>query len=300
MSKSSRPSAMLCLAWAFAQRRWIVRQALAELALLEQRNWRMAPRWLRSRVARPQRQSLAARFGLLHFEALCLLDEQVALRVDLLSELLSVPLPEARSAVDVCAGLGLIKEERLLVGERHAWLWRTQVGALDLGMPWRSFSRPPMAGRLWRLAATARVRISMTEEGTPKRSFWRLRKLLRPVAAKLAAWLADKSGQVVSPKPKSSRLARAGLTWVSTRELTREKDVDVRYVDVVLRGSQEHAILIAPSNDPYKLTELLVGLERRFEYVLIACSQRRRRQIEKVCDQLPRCWVTTIPRPGGD
>ena len=134
IKRSLRPKVRLCQRACLAFER-AIRRGLAKPVLIRQRAERCLRRWAR----RPQgsmtgwHKSLAACFDMRHLEALCLLMEERWIRLDLLAQLLGVPVAEARRVVEVCIGLGLVEDERILVKERYAWVWPTRAGVRATG-----------------------------------------------------------------------------------------------------------------------------------------------------------------------
>ncbi|HEY8082013.1 MAG TPA: hypothetical protein VIE64_00475 [Solirubrobacterales bacterium] len=79
------------------------------------------------------------RFGRIHFEALCVLEQAGAEQLDRLASLLGIPLSRTRRVVDACVKLGLMREKQVLPDERQ-WLWLSRAGYLVVGLDPRAFS----------------------------------------------------------------------------------------------------------------------------------------------------------------
>ncbi len=283
-----RPKAELCLRLYFALKR-AIRLGLAKPVLIRQRVKRYLLQWTR----RPQRnatswcKSLAVCFDVRHFEALCLLMEQRCIRLDLLAQLLGVPVAEARRVVEVCIGLGLVVDERFLVKERHPWAWLTRIGALTTDANHPPVRRPSLFA-LDHADAVVRVRILLTDEKQPHPFLWRLRNSLRSLARMFADGLGNRCGYVLVPKPSMSRLVRNRVTWVSRLGLLLKQRTDRIHVPDAMLVSQdrEHALLIGLGpKTRAKLREILTHLSRSFDEVNCFCTPRERRMVRRAIEE---------------
>jgi hypothetical protein len=238
---------------------------------------------------------LAAGFGAVHIEALSLLKEERAIRLDLLAKLLGIPLWEARRVVELCAGLDLVGERRFLVGERHPWVWLSGAGALALG-DGGCVAGAPGVGSLARLATMARVRAYVSEDGAPRGP---VARAVASAAARLAGWLADRAGYEISPKPGNSILAHGGWRWISERELIRLEGTRRRKApDALLKGRNETvAIVIDSPKDPTRFEEEIAMLARTCDFLLCFCSEARQAQVEATVEELslPNAMVRGVP-----
>jgi hypothetical protein len=238
---------------------------------------------------------LAAGFGAIHIEALSLLKEERAIRLDLLAKLLGIPLWEARRVVELCVGLDLVGERRFLVGERHPWVWLNGAGALALG-DGGCVAGAPGVGSLAHLATMARVRAYVSEDGAPRGP---LARGVASAAARLAGWLADRAGYEISPRPGNSILAHGGWRWISERELIRLEGTRRRKApDALLKGRQETvAIVIDCPKEPTRLAEELTMLARTCDFLLCFCSESRQAQVEATVEELslPNAIVRGVP-----
>jgi hypothetical protein len=263
---------------------YLLRQGVAEVVLFQHRMRIRAPRRAvaaRDLEARFQK-TLAVRFGRIHLEALCLLHADRAARLDLFAEQLGISLSEAWEVAEVCFGLGLIEKERFLVKEPHPWLWLNGAGHLAAGFPMRR-TGPPRVGMLARLEALAQIRIAFSEEGQPSSVFWRTRKGMRSIARRLAARFAHYSGYEISPKPKTSVLARSGLKWLSQSECHGAKRRFCELLDALLEGEDEEVAILAAG--PYgleRLTRHLRGLAPCFDAVVCFHSPAERTKLERI------------------
>jgi hypothetical protein len=156
------------------------------------------------------------RFELIHLEAMCLLDQQGAIPLDLLAEALSIPLSKARRVVNTCVKLGLVRARRILVEERHPWLWLSREGASALGYRRRRLEAPKLA-QLQHYLAMARIRARLTAKAEPETLRKRLWEWWRPVVVEFVAWLADKAEYEMSLKPQRGNMIH-DMQWVSTWE----------------------------------------------------------------------------------
>jgi len=227
---------------------------------------------------------LAAGFGAIHVEALCLLKEERAIRLDLLARLLGIPLWEARRVVELCVGLDLVGNRRFLVGERHPWVWLNGAGAMALGDR-GCVAGAPRVGSLARLATIARVRTYVSEDGTP---LGPVARWLRSALGSLSGWLAERAGYAIVPKPSMSLLALGGWRWISERDLLREEATRLRRApDALLKGRNETvAIVVDRPQDPKLLAEELTMLARTCDFLLCFCSEERQRTVEATVEEL--------------
>ncbi len=227
---------------------------------------------------------LAAGFGVIHLEALSLLKEERAIRLDLLAKLHGVPLWEARRVVELCVGLDLVSKRRFLVSERHPWVWLNGAGALALG-DGGCVAGAPGVGSLARLATMARVRAYVSEDGAPRGP---VARRLRSAFVGLAGRLAEAAGYVVSPRPSRSILARGNWQWISARDLLRGEGTRLRRApDALLEGRHETiAIVIDRPTDPKRLAEDLTMLARTCDFLLCFCSEGRQGTVEATVEEL--------------
>ena len=234
-----------------------------------------------------------------HLEALCLLMEERWIRLDLLAQLLGVPVAEARRVVEVCIGLGLVEDERILVKERYAWAWPTRAGVRATGSNLPSLGAPRLPS-LTHAEAAARVRILLAGEKQPHPCLWRLRRSLRSLARVLVDGLSDRYGYVLVPKPRASRLAEHGLRWVSERELFRRREAFGSYVPDALLESryEEHALLIGLGpRSKARIVEILTDLSRAADTVSCFCFPKQIRQVEKAVAESGLRRVNVVPMP---
>jgi hypothetical protein len=258
---------------------YILRQAVAEVAILEQRICRLAPSWVYPPCGQEPRlrKFLAIRFDQIHIEALCLLHEDEGGRLDLVAQALGVSFAEMRQIADVCLGLELIEGQRFLVKDPCPWLWPTTAGHEALGLS-ALRTRPLNVGTLAYRETLAKVRISYSQEGQPSSVLWRIRKRLRVTAKWLAVRLADYAKCSVSPKPGSSALAQGGLKWVSEREYPTEDIDGSDPPHAMLKGEDEEiAVLIANPYNGVQLGRRLQRLAASCEAVLCFCPAHERK-----------------------
>ncbi len=182
----------------------------------------------------------------IHFEALHLVAEQTALRLDHLAELLGIPLSRAMKVVHDCVELGYLNSRHFLADEQWPWLWVTSQGARALGV--RGFRRStPSLVRLPYLKGLNLARVHFLRRTREK--------------------------------------GVNGVRWVSRREIEDLFGCQdpYRIPDAMIEGNgQRVAIVILPR--PRTIAELshrFVELERSYDWAWCAPSQKAKRCAER-------------------
>jgi hypothetical protein len=229
--------------------------------------------------------------------------EERWIRLDLLAHLLNVPVTEANRIVDVCIGLGLVEDERILVKERYAWVWPTGVGAQATGIGLPCIGRPKLHS-LAHAEAVAWTRIFFTgEEEVPYPFFWRLRSLLRSMAGMLAKGLGRRCGFALVPKLAITPISEHGLGWVAGRYAFREQANARRgYVPDALLVNRDarHALLIGFGSRPVaKMVEILTDLSRSVDTMSCFCSQREAPRVQEAIEEsgLSKVYIRPTLKP---
>ncbi len=225
--------------------------------------------------------------------------EERWIRLDLLAQLLDVPVAEARRVVEVCIGLGLVEDERILVKERYAWVWPTRAGVRATGSDGPSMG-PPRLPALAHAEAVAKVRILLAGEKQPHPRLWRLRRSFRSLARVLVDGLSNRYGYVLVPKPRASRLAERGLRWISERQLFRSRGAFGSYVpDGLLEsGHEKHALLIGLGyRSMERIVEILTDLSRSADTVTCFCFPKQIRRVEKTVEESGFRNIRVLPMP---
>src|SRR4029077_18208425 len=95
---------------------------------------------------------------LIHFEALCLFDEEGWVRLDLFADLFDVPVSVAAEVGEVLAELGLVARQRFGVRDPAPWMWLRPPGGLVFDSC-RPRLAPPRVSQLDHFVQLQRARV---------------------------------------------------------------------------------------------------------------------------------------------
>lgn len=300
MSKSNRINELRArLRCLFPTLQRIAYRVAGEVSLVKRRLLRRIAVASQANRRAPSR-ALFSCFGQLHVEALMVIDEERAIRVDHLAQILRIPVSEARGVICLLSELGLVEARSYLVWEPQPWVWLRAAGRRVLESD-AACAGAPSVGRLPHFQALAAVHASLVEDGSPRGPldrWWRL------TLARIAGRLADRAGYRLVAKPGGGILEKSGTRWVTRRALMKEYPQRhfAHVPDALVAGegvSIAIKVLLVPV-EPRRLASMLVELGRFGDEVHCYCTPAlHHRVLELVVEaRLPNVRVSEVPASG--